>query len=503
MPLSNHDQAPRITYGSCMTKQGVGRVGLNSDQRFDTSGIHELFYPQKPLVSSFTEIQTHLNDLPYGENVVVAIMSYTGFNQEDSLILNQGAVDRGLFRSLYFRTFKDTARSAGSEQEVFEVPDLKELTGIKRANYSTLGADALPALHQKVEQDDVVIGKILRPTDAPKAPDGEATKKDRSTLYRYREPARVDKVATTLTKDGATLVNVRTRTLRLPVMGNKYSSRHGQKGVCGLILAPEDMPYTADGIVPDVIMNPHALPSRMTLSQILETLLGKACVMKGKYGDGTAFAHLDAHLDEICDGQGQIPSAANPSAANRSSVLLATRIGNVLHEAGLNRHGNERMYNGMTGEMLQAQIFIGPCHYMALKHMVVDKVHARSTGPRQILTRQPVEGRSRDGGLRVGEMERDSLISHGASAVLKDRLLDVSDRYKTVVCGRCGLLAVPAPPKPRTTTRLLGVPSQPYCRHCQTSEHVKHTVMPYAFSVLMRDLEAFHVTMRMELTPQA
>lgn len=212
-----------------MLKQGVGRVGLNSDQRFDTSGIHELFYPQKPLVSSFTEMYTHLNDLPYGSNVIVAIMSYTGYNQEDSLILNKGAVDRGLFRSLYFRTYKDTARNAGAEQEIFEKPDEKEgVIGMKRANYSKLSEDAFPDIGQEIEQDDVIIGKLIKPTDSGKANDVDNVKKDRSTIYKNKESTRVDKIITTQTKDGATLVNLRTRSLRIPTIGDKLSSRHGK-----------------------------------------------------------------------------------------------------------------------------------------------------------------------------------------------------------------------------------------------------------------------------------
>jgi DNA-directed RNA polymerase II subunit RPB2 len=411
VPLSNHDQAPRITYGSAMLKQGVGKVGLNSDQRFDTSGIHELFYPQKPLVSSFTEVYTHLNDLPYGENVVVAIMSYTGYNQEDSLILNKGAVDRGMFRSLYFRTYKDTARNAGSEQEVFEIPDSKDVSGLKKANYGKLSSeDALPDLHQKIDQDDVLIGKIIQPSDASKAGDVDGSKKDRSTIYKNKESARVDKIATTQTKDGSTLVNIRTRSQRIPDIGNKYSSRHGQKGVCGIVLPQEDMPFTADGISPDIIMNPHAIPSRMTVSQLLETLLGKAAVMVGKIGDGTAFSNLESYLEEYASIEekqkmsGSKRSMDEVDSNARHARLLAHKIGDVLHEFGYNRYGNERLYNGMTGELLEAEVFIGPCHYMALKHMVIDKVHARCTGPRQILTRQPVEGRSRDGGLRWGEV---------------------------------------------------------------------------------------------------
>jgi len=387
-----------------MAKQGVGRVGLNAEQRFDTSGIHELFHPQRPLVSSFTEVQTRLNDLPYGANVIVAILSYTGYNQEDSVILNKGAVDRGLFRSLCFRTFKDLARNAGSEQEVFAIPDAREVTGYKRANYAKLSSeDALPLLHQEIEQDDVLIGKVIQPTDASKAGDLDGSKRDRSTIYKNKEPARVDKIMATPTKDGATLVHIRTRSARVPVIGNKYSSRHGQKGVCGLVLPQEDMPFTADGISPDLIMNPHAIPSRMTVGQILETLLGKAAMLTGQIGDGTAFAHLNATLEE---GESTDTTATTPPP------LLAERIGDVLHAFGYNRHGNERLYNGMTGEMLEAEVFIGPCHYMALKHMVVDKVHARATGPRQILTRQPVDGRSRDGGLRVGEVRSDANQSY-------------------------------------------------------------------------------------------
>jgi DNA-directed RNA polymerase II subunit RPB2 len=525
VPLSNHEQAPRITYGACMSNQGVGRVGLNSEQRFDTSGIHELFYPQKPLVSSFTEIHTHLTDLPYGENVIVAIMSYTGYNQEDSLIVNQASIDRGLFRSLYFRTYKDTARNAGAEQELFEVPADADMTGINRANYSKLGSDALPDIHQKIEQDDVLIGKIIQPTDVSKIAEGEGSKKDRSTLYRNKESARVDKISSTLTKDGATLVKVRTRSHRIPAIGDKLSSRHGQKGVISMIFPQEDMPFTSDGICPDIIMNPHAIPSRMTISQLLETLLGKAGVIKGKLGDGTAFAHLESYMDEIFDENGEMkegplsdeemkaegdyPSSVprvSPEGdesiphVRRRNVLLATRIGNVLHEAGFNRHGNERMYNGMSGEMLKGTIFIGPCFYMRLKHMVGDKAHARRIGPRQILTRQPAEGRSRDGGLRFGEMERDALISHGASAVLKDRLLDVSDIYKTPVCEQCGNFAIPAPPKQKEVAKLLGTKTEAYCLHCKSTSSVKTVVMPYAFSVLARDLEAYHISMHMELT---
>jgi DNA-directed RNA polymerase II subunit RPB2 len=480
VPFPDFNQAPRNTYGSAMLKQACGKVGLNSGQRFDTSGIHELFYPQKPLVSSFTEIFTHLNHLPYGINVIVAIMIYTGYNQEDSIILNKAAVDRGMFRSLYFRTYKDTARNAGPEQEIFEKPDEKEVLGRKLANHTKLTESGFPDLGQEIDQDDVIIGKVIKPTDSGKNNDVENVKRDRSTIYKNKETARVDKIVTTLTGDGATLINLRTRSLRIPMVGDKFSSRHGQKGVCSRIMNQEDMPFTLDGITPDVIINPHAIPSRMTIGQLLETLLGKAAVLEGKIGDGSAFNNTD----------------------NEDGRLLADKVGDILFKNGYNRYGNERMINGQTGEMMTCHVFIGPCHYMRLKHMVIDKIHARTVGPRQILTRQPVEGRARDGGLRFGEMERDALVSHGAANVLKDRLLDVSDRFETSICSQCGMFAIAAPPKKKHYDKLLGEESKAYCKKCKTGDFVRTTVIPYAFKVLYQDLEAYHINMEMNLTDQ-
>jgi DNA-directed RNA polymerase beta subunit len=290
------------------------------------------------------------------------------------------------------------------------------------------------------------------------------------------------------------------------------SSRHGQKGVCSLILRHEDMPFTQDGIVPDVIMNPHCKPSRMTIGNIIEILQGLLCAAKGKIGDGTMFAHLEQQYEDIVQDYNllsQSQSKSKSQSENNDSKtqkktdpkfsMLAERIGDMLHDCGFSRYGNHRMYNGMTGEILEATIFMGPVFTMRLKHMTIDKKHARCTGPKQITTRQPVEGRSREGGLRFGEMERDTLVSHGAAAVLQDRLLDASDKYKTVVCTKCGSFAVPAHRKKKISARLLGKDLVPYCLRCKKHEHIKNVVIPYAWLVLMRDLECFHISMALQV----
>lgn len=504
IPFSDFNQAPRVTYGSVMLKQGLGLVGINYNMRFDTAPFHTLFYPQRPSVSTFVERLTHLDRLPWSQTAIVAIACYTGYNQEDSIILNKGSLDRGMFRSFHFKTHKETAKNVGADQESFEIPDEKEVSGMKIGNYTKIQEDATMNIGEDVRQDDVIIGKVMK-TEALGARNGDeiefsemdlaklsrrdkgdVLKKDRSIMYRSREPARIDRITTTLNKDGASSINVRTRGVRIPVIGDKLSSSSGQKGVISLILPQEDMPFTKDSIVPDLIINPHCIPSRMTIGQLLEMLLGKTAALEGHIGDGTPFQ----------------PRTSKDDEEENDTTLLANKIGDVLHSVGYERTGHERMYNGQTGEMMEALIFIGPCRYMRLKHMVSDKVHARCTGPRQILTHQPVEGRSREGGLRFGEMERDMIISHGAAAVLQDRLLNNSDYYETVVCEQCGQFAEPAPPRPRHHRRLLGDEAKAYCRRCKSGDHVRRVVMPYAFKVLIQDMEAFHMRMKMELVSQ-
>ena len=509
IPFSNHDQAPRVTYGSVMVKQGVGTVGLNYMNRYDTSGTHMLWYPQRPIVQTFVTEVTGMTEMPFSVNAVVAIATYTGFNQEDSIIINQAAVDRGLFRSFFFRTFKETAKNIGADKEILCKPDHKNVDGMKRANYEKLNPqDAIMDIGKVVEQGDILIGKITQPKEstgsvymrldqpaqtssstAPNnvplmsfqfTPPSSSTpttasnsrrhNRDRSLMYKSHEKARVDRVIQSINKDGAHMINIRLRTMRTPVVGDKFSSFHGQKGVCSLMLPQEDMPFSTHGIVPDIIINPNAIPSRMTISQLLETVLGKAACMQGTVEDGTPFQDLSAE-----------------------------QIGARLGRWGFDAYGKETMVNGMTGEKMEAMIFMGPCPYMRLKHMVVDKLHGRRTGPRQILTHQPLEGRSREGGLRFGEMERDMLISHGAPATIQDRLMFNSDYYEAMVCAKCGIIAQHAPIQPKYYQQILSEAARPYCNNCKSSDHIKLTAMPCAFKVLIQNMEACHVRMRLEV----
>ena len=378
IPFANHNQAPRNVYQAAMSKQAVGMFALNFMQRMD-SMAHVLLYPQRPLVATRVDDVLGVSNMPAAQNPVVAILCYTGFNQEDSIIVNRGALDNGLLRSMYLRTYKDHEDNTGIDAARFGRPP-STCGGLRAGNYDELDEHGMVAPGQTLGLGSAVIGKTMNMSDVEH--NRRVVKRDRSTLVKSTEPQVVDAVYTSRNKDGHLLCRVRTRSLRVPQIGDKASSRHGQKGVISTILPPEDMPVTQDGIVPDLIINPHALPSRMTIAQLMETLLGKVCVqVAGKVGDGTPFSGVQVE-DMTAE----------------------------LEARGYEPYGRETLLNGMTGEVLQADVFLGPVCYQRLKHMSIDKKHARgSNGPVQILTRQPTEGRSRDGGLRFGEMERDCL----------------------------------------------------------------------------------------------
>jgi DNA-directed RNA polymerase II subunit RPB2 len=360
----------------------------------------------------------HFKNLPAGQNAIVAIASYSGYNQEDSVIINQSSIDRGLFRSVFYRSYKDQEKRSGAQfNEEFEKPKLGEVKGMRHGSYEKLDDDGLVAPGTRVSGDDIIIGKTTPLPQPDEAPTPHAprrfTKKDASTGMRSTETGIVDQVMLSTNDDGYRFVKVRVRSIRTPQIGDKFASRHGQKGTCGITYRQEDMPFNAEGISPDIIVNPHAIPSRMTIGHLVECLLSKVSAMLGEHGDATPF----------------------------ESVTVED-ISRTLHQMGYQRTANEVLYNGQTGRQLEAQIFLGPTYYQRLKHMVDDKIHSRARGPVQILTRQPVEGRSRDGGLRFGEMERDCMISHGAAQFLKERLFDQSDAYRVHVCERCGMIAV-------------------------------------------------------------
>ncbi|KAK9805346.1 hypothetical protein WJX73_004503 [Symbiochloris irregularis] len=458
VPFPDHNQSPRNTYQSAMGKQAMGMYVTNYQLRMDTQGF-VLYYPQKPLVTTRSMEFLHFRELPAGHNAIVAIACYSGYNQEDSMMMNQSSIDRGFFRSIFFRSYRAEEKKVGSMvQEVIEKPDRSVTTGMRHGTYDKLDDDGLTPPGTRVSGEDVLIGKTSPlPEEAP----GMAqrwSKKDVSTSLRNSESGMVDSVMLSTNEAGARFVKVRVRSIRIPQVGDKFASRHGQKGTVGITYTQEDMPWTAQGIVPDLIINPHAIPSRMTIGHLVEALMSKVAACRGQEGDATPFT--DVTVDNISE---------------------------ALKDLGYHSRGWETMYNGHTGRPLQAQIFLNPTYYQRLKHMVDDKIHSRGRGPVTLLTRQPVEGRARDGGLRFGEMERDCIISHGSASFLKERLFDVSDAYRVHVCKDCGMMAVA---NLRTQTF--------HCRACKSYDSVVQVYMPYAAKLLFQELMAMAIAPRMQ-----
>ncbi|KAG6832563.1 DNA-dependent RNA polymerase II [Tricholoma furcatifolium] len=416
IPFPDHNQSPRNTYQSAMGKQAMGIFLTNFLIRMDTMA-NILYYPQKPLATTRSMEYLKFRELPAGQNAIVAILCYSGYNQEDSVIMNQSSIDRGLFRSIYYRSYMDLEKKSGIQQlEEFEKPSRDNTLRMKHGTYDKLEDDGLIAPGTGVAGEDIIIGKT-----APIPPDSEElgqrtrthTRRDVSTPLKSTESGIVDQVLITTNSEGQKFVKVRVRSTRIPQIGDKFASRHGQKGTIGITYRQDDMPFTAEGIVPDIIINPHAIPSRMTIGHLVECLLSKVATLIGNEGDATPFTDLTVES-----------------------------VSTFLRQKGYQSRGLEVMYHGRTGRKLQAQVYLGPTYYQRLKHMVDDKIHSRARGPVQILTRQPVEGRSRDGGLRFGEMERDCMISHGIAGFLKERLFEASDAYRLHVCDICGLTAI-------------------------------------------------------------
>jgi len=456
IPFPEHNQSPRNTYQCAMGKQAMGMYVTNYDNRMDKTA-YVLTYPMRPLVETRVMNMIELNKIPSGCQVIVAIMTHTGYNQEDSILFNKGAIDRGLFQATIYHTEKDEDKKIHGDEEIRCKPDASKTKGMKFGNYDKVNDDGVIPENSLVENRDIIISKVLPIKEARNDHTKKIKYEDQSRIYRTTEETYIDKNYIERNGDGYNFCKVRLRTVRKPIIGDKFSSRHGQKGTIGNIIPECDMPFLPSGVKPDIIINPHAIPSRMTIAQLKETVLGKTLLELGLFGDGTSFGKFD--IKDICK---------------------------ELQKVGYESNGNELLYNGLTGEQIETSIFVGPVFYQRLKHMVSDKHHSRSIGPMVNLTRQPAEGRSKDGGLRFGEMERDCMCSHGASRFTKERLYDVSDAFKVNVCKRCGLIAA--------YNDKMHIH---YCKTCDNRSDFDYVELPYACKLMFQELISMNIAPRL------
>ncbi|QIX02291.1 hypothetical protein AMS68_007808 [Peltaster fructicola] len=447
IPYPHHNQSPRNTYQCAMGKQAIGAIAYNQFTRIDTL-LYLMVYPQKPLVSTRTIELVKYDKLPAGQNATVAVMSYSGYDIEDALVLNKASCDRGFGRCQVFKKVSMPLKSYGNGSQ-----DRLHNWDPKNVRHAKVGADGLVDVGLELEGGDVYMTREVPVNTIKPLSSAQQTWQKSPLTYKLPDPCYADKVMIGTTESNAPIIKIQTRQTRRPEIGDKFSSRHGQKGVVGTIVDEADMPFNDQGTKPDLIMNPHGFPSRMTVGKMIELISGKAGVLSGTQQYGTAF------------GGSKIED-----------------MGELLVKAGFSYSGKDYVTSGITGEPLPAYVFFGPIYYQKLKHMVQDKMHSRATGPRAILTRQPTEGRSRAGGLRLGEMERDCLIAYGASQLLVERLMLSSDAHEVEVCQECGFMG-----------------AQDWCQSCGVSGGMTRMTIPYAAKLLLQELTSMNISARIKM----
>lgn len=460
VPFGNHTQQARLLIGSKNQRQALGMYTANFPVRMDMD-VNMIYYPQQPIVKTMLHDISHYQAHPSGQNVVIAIMSHVGYNMDDAIILNKGSIERGYGRSSYYRpSTAEELRYSGGLVDQISIPD-KDVKGYKsEKDYRLLEEDGIVFPEAVVKEEDVVIGKTSPPRFLSSLDEYNLTsniRRESSVSMKHGEQGIVDFVLLTENEEGNKLVQVRVRDERVPEVGDKFTSRHGQKGVVGLIVPESDMPFSASGIVPDLIFSPHGIPSRMTISHLLEIVGGKTGALSGRYVDGTTFSP-EKEVD----------------------------LRKELKSLGFRENGKEVMYNGITGEKFEALIFVGNIYYLKLKHMVANKIHSRARGPIQLLTRQPTEGRAKEGGLRLGEMEKDTFVAHGASLLLKERF--DSDRTIVPVCENCGIIAIYDEFKDKS-----------YCPICGENVEISTIEIAYAFKLILDEFKSLGIYPRLAL----
>ena len=456
IPYPNHNQSPRNTYQCSMGKQAIGNVGYNQLIRSDTL-LYLMIYPQKPLVKTVSIELCNYEKLPAGQNASIAVMSYSGYDIEDAVILNKASLDRGFGRIMTLKRLEATFETySNGTRDIRHPPEIKSTSSSLRQMKSlhAIDIDGLPFIGAELSKGDVYVNRYIPcDTKSLQINKNEMDFKQSPLYYKDNYPAYVDRVLYGNNPKTPELIKIIMRQTRRPELGDKFSSRHGQKGVCGMIVPQEDMPFNEQGWCPDLIMNPHGFPSRMTVGKLIELIASKTAALDGKYKYGTAFA-------------GDSPED----------------LGNILIAHGFSYSGKDILYSGLTGEPLNCFVFNGPIFYQRLKHMVIDKMHGRSFGPKTPLTRQPMEGRSKEGGLRLGEMERDCLVGFGASCLLLERLMISSDLFLASICEKCGYLGM-----------------KDFCHYCGDGSNMRDIKMPYAFKLTVQELMSMNIKVKFKI----